>query len=37
MASRGIGVGYQRHMDFIYAGTNFTVTVQDLTIETALR
>jgi hypothetical protein len=37
MASRGIGVGYQRHMDFVYAGTNFTVTVQDLTIETALR
>jgi hypothetical protein len=37
MASRGIGVGYQRHMDFMYAGTNFTVTVQDLTIQTALR
>jgi hypothetical protein len=37
MASRGIGVGYQRHMDLMYAGMNFTVTVQDLTIQTALR
>ncbi len=37
MASRGIGVGYQRHLDLRYAGTNFTVTVQDLNIQDALR
>lgn len=37
MASRGIGVGYQRHLDLAYAGINFTVTVQDLTIETPVR
>lgn len=37
MAFRGIGVGYQRHTELMYAGINVNVTVQDLTILTAVR
>jgi len=36
MASRGIGVAYERHIELTYAGASFTVALQDLKILTAL-
>jgi hypothetical protein len=35
MASRGIGVAYERHTDMTYDRTNFTVALQDLKLLTA--